>query len=168
MAPDTSSDDDGLVAIQGEKAEVSIAPVCLDTEIERADGGITSEVRRVSSGQIKQARDIINRAVKEDKAAQMNAIDEAIPTLYRYNAKPGQREALHHLIYLRKDLILIAGTGFGKSMILQAVSVLLQKSMTIVMLPLDQIGNEQSEFIRQIGGTPCFLNRDTISPKVLN
>jgi hypothetical protein len=113
MAPDTSSDDDGLVAIQGEKAEVSIAPVCLDTEIERADGGITSEVRRVSSGQIKQARDIINRAVKEDKAAQMNAIDEAIPTLYRYNAKPGQREALHHLIYLRKDLILIAGTGFG-------------------------------------------------------
>jgi superfamily II DNA helicase RecQ len=40
--------------------------------------------------------------------------------------------------------------------------------MTIVMLPLDQIGNEQSEFIRQIGGTPCFLNRDTISPKVLN
>jgi hypothetical protein len=39
--------------------------------------------------------------------------------------------------------------------------------MTIVILPLDQIENEQSEYIRQIGGIPCFLNRDTISPKLL-
>ncbi|RJE22630.1 DEXDc [Aspergillus sclerotialis] len=52
-------------------------------------------------------------------------------------------------------------------MILQAVSLLLQKSITIVLLPLAQIGNEQSEYIRQIGGIPCFLNRDTISPKFL-
>jgi superfamily II DNA helicase RecQ len=144
-----------------------MAPVCLDIDIERADGGITSEVRHVSSGQMKQAQGIINRVVNEDKAAQMNAIDDAITTLYHYNPKPGQREALHHLIYLRKDLILIAGTGFGKSMMLQAVSILLRKSMTIVILPLDQIGNEQSEYIRQIGGIPCFLNRDTISPKLL-
>ena len=98
----------------------------------------------------------------------MKAIEEAIATLYPYNAKPGQREALHHLIYHRKDLILIAGTGFGKSIILQAVSVLLQKSTTIVILPLDQIGNEQSDYIRQIGGIPCFLNKDTICPKLLN
>jgi superfamily II DNA helicase RecQ len=91
----------------------------------------------------------------------MNAIDDAIATLYPHKPKHGQREALHYLIYLRKDLILIAGTGFGKSMVLQAVSLLLQRSITLVILPLNQIGNEQFEFIRQIGGIPCFVNGET-------
>ena len=34
-------------------------------------------------------------------------------------------------------------------------------------LPLDQIGQEQAEYITQIGGRPCSLNADTISDKVL-
>ena len=98
----------------------------------------------------------------------MNAIDDAIATLYPHKPKSGQQEALHYLVYLRKDLILIAGTGFGKSMVLQAVSLLLQRSITLVILPLNQIGNEQFEFIREIGGIPCFVNGETISPKLLN
>ena len=98
----------------------------------------------------------------------MSAIDGAIAILYPYEPKSGQREALHHLIYQRKDLILIAGTGFSKSMVLQAVSVLLPGSITIVILPLDQIGNEQSNCIQQIGGVPCFLNRKTITPSLLD
>jgi DEAD/DEAH box helicase len=160
--------DNNGAAVQGEIGAGPITPVCLATEIERTDGSITSEVRRVSSEEIKQAQDIIARAVNADEVAQRKAIDDAILTLYPYCAKPGQREVLHSLIYLREDLILIAGTGFGKSMILQAVSVLLRKSMTIIILPLDQIGDEQSEYIRQIGGIPCFLNRDTISPNLLD
>jgi hypothetical protein len=52
-------------------------------------------------------------------------------------------------------------------MILQAVSVLLDKSMSIVILPLDQIGKEQAEYIERIGGRPYFLNADTISNKLL-
>jgi hypothetical protein len=155
---DNSHNGDSFIAVQEDKGEVSMAPVCLATEIERADGGIASQVRRVSFEQIKQAQGTILRSVKANEVAQMKAIDDAIAALYPYNTKPGQREALHRLIYLRQDLILIAGTGFGKSMILQAVSVLLQKSITIVILPLDQIGNEQSEYIRQIGGIPCFLS----------
>ncbi|KAL1976778.1 hypothetical protein VTN31DRAFT_3060 [Thermomyces dupontii] len=106
--------------------------------------------------------------MRRDQHAQMVAIDEAISTLYGYSPKPSQREALHHLIYLRKDLVLIAGTGFGKSMMFQAVSVLLRKSVTIVLLPLNQIGIEQSDYIRRIGGNPCFLNSDTISTKLLD
>lgn len=165
--PHTSTDDGNFTIVQEDKDGATMAPVFLNTETERADGGIASEVRRVSSEQIKQAQNIILRSVKAGEVAQMMAIDIAIATLYPHKTKPGQREALQHLIYLRKDLILIAGTGFGKSMILQAVSVLLQKAVTIVILPLDQIGNEQSEYIRQIGGIPCFLNRDTINPKLL-
>jgi superfamily II DNA helicase RecQ len=58
-------------------------------------------------------------------------------------------------------------TSFGKSMILQAVSILIRKSVTVVVLPLDQIGQEQAEYITCIGGRPCFLNADTISARVL-
>src|SRR5436189_6058145 len=34
-------------------------------------------------------------------------------------------------------------------------------------MPLDQIGQEQAEYITRIGGGPCFLNADTISTKIL-
>jgi len=52
-------------------------------------------------------------------------------------------------------------------MILQTVSILIRKSVTVVVLPLDQIGKEQAEYITRIGGRPCFLNADTISARVL-
>jgi replicative superfamily II helicase len=74
-----------------------------------------------------RAQDIIRRSVVEkDLTIQMNAINEAIATLHPDKTKPGQREALHRLIYFRKDLVLVASTGFGKSMILHAVSLLIQ------------------------------------------
>jgi hypothetical protein len=41
-----------------------------------------------------------------------------------------------------RDLILIAKTSFGKSIVLQSVSALLYGSITIVILPLIEIGKE--------------------------
>ena len=165
MQLDARPSDSRTIAVQ---KQALVYSTCLDTEIVRADGGTVSEARRVSPEQIKRAQSIITRAIAGDTNAQMNAIDDAIATLYPHKPKPGQQEALHYLVYLRKDLILIAGTGFGKSMVLQAVSLLLQRSITLVILPLNQIGNEQFEFIREIGGIPCFVNGETISPKLLN
>ena len=165
MRLDARPSDSRTIAVQ---KQALVYSTCLDTEIVRADGGTVSEVRRVSPEQIKRAQSIITRAIAGDTNAQMNAIDDAIATLYPHKPKPGQQEALHYLVYLRKDLILIAGTGFGKSMVLQAVSLLLQRSITLVILPLNQIGNEQFEFIREIGGIPCFVNGETISAKLLN
>jgi superfamily II DNA helicase RecQ len=52
-------------------------------------------------------------------------------------------------------------------MILQAVSVLVNKSISIVILPLDRIGQQQASYIEQIGGQPCFLNADNINEKLL-
>jgi superfamily II DNA helicase RecQ len=52
-------------------------------------------------------------------------------------------------------------------MVLQAVSVLLNKKISIIILPLNQIGKEQAEKIAHIGGTPCFLNADTVSDSLL-
>jgi hypothetical protein len=71
----------------------------LDTEIVRADGATISEARRVSSEQMKRAQSIITRAIGKDTAIQMDAIDEAIASLYPYKPKPSQRDALHYLIY---------------------------------------------------------------------
>jgi superfamily II DNA helicase RecQ len=110
---------------------------------------------------------IIAGAEGAEEVEQNRAIEEAIQLLYPYPPREGQCDALWQLIYKRKDLILIAKTSFGKSMILQAVSILTRKSTTVVVLPLDQIGQEQAEYITRIGGRPCFLNADTISPKVL-
>lgn len=36
-----------------------------------------------------------------------------------------------------------------------------------MILPLDQIGKEQVEYIKRIWGRPRFLNADTISDKLL-
>ena len=142
-------------------------PVQLEIELADEAGNATVETRSVSADQVAQAQRIIASAAKAGEVDRSNAIDQAIRLLYPYAPREGQRDALQHLIYRRKDLILIAKTSFGKSMILQAVSVLTRKSITVVVLPLDQIGQEQAEYITRIGGRPCFLNSETINTKVL-
>lgn len=53
-------------------------------------------------------------------------------------------------------------------MILQAVSVLMRKTITVAILPLDQIGVQQAEYITNIGGKACFLNADTINEEKID
>jgi len=136
-------------------------------ELTDGTGNTTAEMRTVPTSQVAEAQKIIAEATRADEAKQNKAIVEAIKLLYPYAPREGQRNALRQLIYKRKDLILIAKTSFGKSMILQAVSLLLRKSIAVVVLPLDQVGLEQTEYITRIGGRPFFLNADTISMKVL-
>jgi superfamily II DNA helicase RecQ len=143
-------------------------PVQLEVELVDESGQAAVETRKVSADLVALAQRIIAGAAKAEEADQRKAIDEAIQLLYPYAPREGQRDALQQLIYHRKDLILIAKTSFGKSMILQAVSILSRKSITVVVLPLDQIGREQAEYILRIGGRPCFLNADTISTSVLS
>lgn len=142
-------------------------PIQLEVELTDGTGNTTAETRTVPTSQVAKAQKIIADAARMDEAEQNKAIDEAIQLLYPYAPREGQRNALRQLIYKRKDLILIAKTSFGKSMILQAVSLLIRKSTTVVVLPLDQVGLEQTEYIARIGGRPFFLNADTISMKVL-
>ncbi len=161
-------DDTLLEHIQVNQAiVVAETPIQLEVELTHEAGNTTVETRTVSADQAAQAQRIIAGAAKAEEAEQNKAIDEAIQLLYPYAPRKGQRDALRQLIYNRKDLILIAKTSFGKSMILQAVSLLIRKSITVVVLPLDQVGKEQAEYITRIGGRPCFLNADTISAKVL-
>ena len=139
----------------------------LETELIDESGNTTTQKRAVLAGDVTRAQMIIAAAESANKAEQDIAIEEAVQLLYPYPPREGQRDALRQLIYQKTDLILIAKTSFGKSMILQAVSVLVRKSVTVVVLPLIQIGQEQTEYITRIGGKPCFLNADSINTKVL-
>ncbi len=121
---------------------VAETPIQLEVELTDGTGNTTVETRTVPANQVAKAQKIIVDAARADEAEQNKAIDEAIQLLYPYAPREGQRNALQHLIYKRKDLILIAKTSFGKSMILQAVSLLIRKSIAVVVLPLDQIGLE--------------------------
>jgi superfamily II DNA helicase RecQ len=121
----------------------------------------------VSANEVTQAQRIIADARNASEAEQNRAIEEAIQLLYPYPPRQGQRDALRQLIYKRKDLILIAKTSFGKSMVLQAAPILMCRSITIVLLPLDRIAQEQAEYITGIGGRPCILNAETFNKGIL-
>lgn len=123
--------------------------------------------RQEQANKIRLAREIISDGKEGGKEDQLRAIEEAVRLIYRFEPREGQRDALWQLLYCRKDLILIARTSFGKSLILQAVSLLLDKSTTLVILPLDRIGQQQASFITRLGGRPCFLNARTISKQLL-
>lgn len=140
----------------------------IEAEVVDKDGATRPEIQIVSSNAIAKARQITIRAAQLDEPTQHQAIIEAVRIIYPYHPRDGQREALHRLIYQKKDLILIAKTSFGKSMILQAVSKLLDKAITLILIPLQQIGEEQMEYIRQIGGQPCLLNTTSISDSILD
>ena len=72
------------------------------------------------------------------------------------NPHSQQVRALRRLVYRIGDTILIAKTGFGKSIVFHAFSVLTGQ-ITIQLIPLSKLGGgEQVESIRQYPGTnPC-------------
>ena len=72
------------------------------------------------------------------------------------------------MIYDREDLILIAKTSFSKSMILQAVSALRRNTITIMIIPLTALGEEQYHKMERLPGCkPCLLTAKTITKMVM-
>jgi len=65
------------------------------------------------------------------------------------------------------SLILIARTGFGKSLVFQAVA-LLRGGVTLIITPLLAIEEEQVADLKKLGGfAPVALNGLTNTPKLL-
>ena len=66
-------------------------------------------------------------------------------------------------MYGRRDLFLAAKTLWGKSMIMQAIPLLIRASVAIIVLPLNVIGEEQLLKIRAIlGANPVFIYAEVI------
>ena len=84
------------------------------------------------------------RLVGLDSISQEEAlVTKLFRTIFNQDARPIQVKAIHHILFERKDCILTARTGLGKSRPLQAVSIMLPNTITLIIIPLDKIGREQ-------------------------
>lgn len=72
-----------------------------------------------------------------------------------------QIRTLRRLIFGQSDVLLIARTGFGKSLIFHAYSIMTRK-ITLQLIPLTKLGDEQLCDIRRFSGAkPCLINAKT-------
>jgi len=78
-------------------------------------------------------------------------------------ARPAQIKAVKSLAYHRKDTVLVAATGFGKSAVLYVVGAFAKKNITIQIVPLSKLGQNQCEDIEKkvTGSTPVLVDGDT-------
>ena len=86
-----------------------------------------------------------------------------IDRVFGYRPKDMQIDAIYALVYGQEDLILIARTGFGKSLVFQAVPLMYTpvKSALIIM-PLNALEEEQCEKLKLLTGCkPFVLNGDS-------
>ena len=92
-------------------------------------------------------------------------IAKVVRTVWGYQPREIQAEVLSWLVFQREDCILTAKTSMGKSLPLQAVPILVPNSVAIIVLPLDKIGQEQVEKLRNLG---CKLDSNLIRPIFVN
>ena len=79
----------------------------------------------------------------------------------------GQIESIRRVVYRLGDTILIARTGYGKSVVLQAVSVIMEGRTTIQLIPLSRLGEEQLDSIASIPGTrPVLISDQTVKVRL--
>ena len=85
----------------------------------------------------------------------------------RLKPREGQLLALYYLCERRMDTILIARTGFGKSLIFQ-MAPLLYRGVCIIISPLNTLSNEQVENLRYLevhGAKGLVINAENNSRK---
>lgn len=112
---------------------------------------------------VDKARQCSNRAYQEEvvRACLQRLLNPDNQRTPSRTPRAEQVRTLRRLIYLRSDVLLIARTGFGKSLIFHAYSIL-TGLITLQVVPLLKLGEEQLADIRMINGTrPCFINAKT-------
>ena len=85
---------------------------------------------------------------------------------FQVELKEKQWEALDVLLNMGKDLILIAKTGFGKSIIFQLLPLVFSPPRTaLIIMPLNALLTEQCDKLSRITGCrPFVLNGDSETP----
>lgn len=81
--------------------------------------------------------------------------------VFGFTLHEAQFEAIHTLFYERKGLLLLAKTGFGKSLIFQLILFLTTAlGVVLTLMPLKLLQAEQSKKINSLlGGKGIVLNR---------
>lgn len=100
---------------------------------------------------------------------QLGYIEKAVELAYGFTAKPEQLEAIRWLLFEKKDLLLVAKTSFGKSVILQLLPCLIPDASILILIPLNAIGAEQEARIQSLPTTrPIHLNMKNNNVQTLN
>lgn len=116
--------------------------------------------------QIKRYQGLMEAAT--EKSQQLLYIGKVTKLVYGFDPKPEQAEALWWLIFEKKDLLLVAKTSFGKSLILQLLPCLVRDAIVLVLLPLNAIGAEQMEKIKTLpGAQPIHLTANNNNNQTL-
>lgn len=96
------------------------------------------------------------------------SIRETVQSHFKVAVKPQQAEAIRKLAFTKKDLILIAKTGFGKSIVILSLPFLLplwrraglveERAIALIILPLKLLQEQQSVLVASIpNGKPFVL-----------
>ena len=90
-------------------------------------------------------------------------LKQKVNELFNITLKAEQHEALFDLTYGRTDLIVIAKTGFDKSILFQAAPLLTDLSdLCLILMPLKALQAEQCDKLQKVTGVRFFvLNDDT-------
>ena len=97
-------------------------------------------------------------------------ISDRVKSLFGVDLKPKQIEAIRSLVVENRDTILVAGTGFGKSIVFHATPLLFSVArLALLIMPLKALEDEQAEKLRKIEGClPFVLNGDNNTLKNLD
>lgn len=91
--------------------------------------------------------------ITQDQQEDSEQMKAQVLDLFGVCPKPGQIEALKTLLCHKEDLILIAKTGYGKSLIFQAAPLVCLESgpgICLILMPLTLLQEEQCEHLMQI------------------
>ncbi|KAI1204054.1 P-loop containing nucleoside triphosphate hydrolase protein [Annulohypoxylon truncatum] len=85
---------------------------------------------------------------------------EGIP---RLQPRAGQVQSIQRVVFRHGDTILVAWTGYGKSIVLQTVSVIMHDKVTVQICPLKRLGQDQFNTIARIpGARPLLIIDETV------
>lgn len=85
-------------------------------------------------------------------------LTSSIEAVVGFRPRPGQVEAIRRLVVDQKDLILIAPTGWGKSVVFQAVPAL-SGGICIMIMPLTLLEEEQVSHLLLTAASTAYLTR---------
>ena len=109
--------------------------------------------------QLRYIKRILQAAASEEE--QKDCVSRAVKIAFDFHAKVEQVEAIWRLLIQRQDVILVAQTSFGKSLIFQMLPLLVDDGLVLNILPLNAIGKDQLTKIQELpGANPIMLCAD--------
>ena len=97
-------------------------------------------------------------------------MEARLRVIYEKISKAGQLLAIETLFTEKSDVILIAKTGYRKSIVFHSVLMLKKDTMTLMIISLLALEEDQTAVIKrmQADSNPCILNEETMTKDLLD